>query len=234
MPLAQGYYIYRHIRPSDGTPFYIGRGRFRKDRNPIPERAQSKTSRNIYWQRIAEKEGGFNFEIMLDGMSREEADQKEKEFIRLYGKAKDGGMLANITDGGEGGQTIFEFTEEYRKIMSERVKGEKHPNYGRKLKPETIKKKSEAITGIKHYLYGKKLTEDWKNNIRKSKIGKNNPMYGKTGFNHPMGKPVINLENGIFYGSVQEAAKAHNVNPKTLYQYLDGTKKNKTMLMRVN
>jgi len=47
-----------------------------------------------------------------------------------------------------------------------------------------------------------------------------------------MSKSVQNTETGAVYGSIAEAARAEGLNAKTLYQYLDGTRRNLTPLRR--
>lgn len=90
-------YLYRHIRLDTKTPFYIGIG---SDENYT--RAYDKRSRNKHWTNIVKK-ANYEVEIVLDDLSWEEACEKEKEFINLYGrKDLNEGCLCNMTNGGEG------------------------------------------------------------------------------------------------------------------------------------
>lgn len=62
---------------------------------------------------------------------------------------------------------------------------------------------------------------------RKSKKGLDNKRTGT--FNeYKTSKPIIDLQTGIFYGSVAEAAYSKNINPETLRGYLKGSRTNKT------
>ena len=89
-------YVYRHIRLDKNEPFYIGIGT-----DVGYKRAYSKHSRNKYWDRVVGKTK-YEVEILLDNLTKEEAKQKEIEFIALYGKKLNKtGTLVNITDGGE-------------------------------------------------------------------------------------------------------------------------------------
>lgn len=97
-------YVYRHIRLDKNQPFYIGIG---KCDNYNYRRAYSKNDRNDHWVHIVSKTE-YEIEILLDDLSREEAIQKEIEFINLYGKSIDGGILCNISDGGLGGDNGIE------------------------------------------------------------------------------------------------------------------------------
>lgn len=119
-------YVYRHIRLDKNVPFYIG----------ISEkdiyRATITSCRNPIWKAIAKKTE-YDVEILLDGLSWEEACEKEKEFIKLYGRIDlKTGTLANLTDGGEG--TLgrkYAPTKEHRKNLSKSAIGKKMSNEAR-------------------------------------------------------------------------------------------------------
>lgn len=148
-------YLYRHLRLDSDMPFYIGIGR--------GYRAWQKTNRSRYWERIVQKYG-FSVEIMLDGLTWEEAQAKEKEFIALYGRKDKGtGFLINMTDGGDG-MLGFIPTEKMRKSASERAKGNKY-TLGRKLSPEHKAATGRANLGNKHCV-GRVLSCDTKNKIK--------------------------------------------------------------------
>src|SRR5690606_30933697 len=153
----------------------------------------------------------YKVEIVMEFNDYNECRQKEMELIKLYGRRnKNEGTLVNLTDGGDG--TVgFIATEEYRRKKREQVSNGKHPNFGKKLSAETCRKKSIALKGENHHLFGKRLPKEWKDNMRKSKYGKDNPMFGKCAEKHPQSKMVINLESGIVYYCVREAAEAHNI-----------------------
>jgi len=89
--------VYQHIRPDNNTIFYIGIGK-------KLSRAKSKSARNKYWKNIVKKcNNSFNIEILHENISWKEACNKEKEYIKKYGRTNNGtGILCNLTDGGEG------------------------------------------------------------------------------------------------------------------------------------
>ena len=92
-------YVYRHIRLDTNQPFYIGIG---SDKNYFRANQKSSSKRNNYWFNIVSKTD-YEVEIMLDDLTWQEACEKEKEFIALYGrKDNNTGILSNMTDGGEG------------------------------------------------------------------------------------------------------------------------------------
>ena len=88
------YYIYLHIKITNGEPFYVGKG---KDK-----RCFVKNNRSSYWKNIAKK---YDYDIIFleENISEEEALVKETYWINRIGR-KDlkKGLLVNFTDGGEG------------------------------------------------------------------------------------------------------------------------------------
>ena len=89
-------YVYRHIRLDKNKPFYIGIGN-----DTTYKRANEKSRRNTYWNNISKN--GYRVDILFDNLSWEEACDKEKEFIDLYGRFDLGsGVLVNMTSGGDG------------------------------------------------------------------------------------------------------------------------------------
>lgn len=87
--------VYRHIRLDVNKVFYIGIGKSDK-------RAYDKNGRNQYWKNIVNSTD-YRVDILFDDLTWEEACEKEKEFISLYGRIDLGkGTLVNLTDGGEG------------------------------------------------------------------------------------------------------------------------------------
>jgi NUMOD3 motif len=225
--LDRPYYIYRHIRPDTGHVFYIGKGKNRRNHYGY-ERAIARESRNSLWHNIVKKNNGnYLIEIVMEFSSPELCVSKEIELISLYGRKDLGtGTLSNMTNGGDGSWGII-VSPELREKRRQQILGNKHPNWGKKLSDETCRKKSESVKGTKHHLFGKKLPDAWKENIRKSKFGTDNPMFGKI---TSVAKKVIDDSTGIIYNSISRAAIASNINPKTLYQYLDGTRPNKTTM----
>lgn len=63
-----------------------------------------------------------------------------------------------------------------------------------------------------------------------TKLGTLNPMYGKTGKDHPTTRRVINVKTSKIYESVSEAAYECGFKMKTLYNWLSGHRKNMTDL----
>jgi hypothetical protein len=245
-------YVYRHIRLDKNEPFYIGIG---SDLTYNRAYEIKKDRRNIVWSRIASK-SEIEVEIMLDGLSWDNACEKEIEFIKLYGRKDGGGILANLTDGGDGTLGLI-VSEKTRKENSERHSGKNNPMYGKSHPKELIeqirlknigrvswnkgkkgvytdsqlKKMSEIKKGKTPWNKGVSHSEETKKIISANRISKNITPWnlGKRGVNG-MGKAkiVLNLDNGIFYDSCKEASLLYGLPHSTLKCKLNGSMKNNT------
>jgi hypothetical protein len=159
-------YLYRHIRLDKNEPFYIGIATHLK-------RAYEKGHRNHLWKSIASKTNHI-VEILFDDLTREQALEKEKEFVSLYGRIdKKTGTLANLTDGGEDFTGCWnkgkKRTEEQKAKLREAAKHkppfteERKLNISKALKGKT--KSPEHILKVSNSLKGKsngKWTKDHK------------------------------------------------------------------------
>jgi hypothetical protein len=225
-------YLYRHIRLDKNEPFYIGIG------SDLEYKRANETNadrRNNIWKKISSKTN-IEIEILLDNLTWEQACEKEKEFICLYGRIDKGtGILANLTDGGDGTIGIL-VSKEKREIMSNRFKGENNPMYGRKLSKESIEKGKLKRIGIPAWNKGKTniYSESCLKKMSESRIGQKAWNKGMTNVNGiGMAKLVIDLETGIYYESARLAAIAKNMKHSTLKSMLNGTNKNSTSLLYV-
>ena len=150
-------------------PFYIGIGLNTK-------RAYSKTHRNAHWNSIVSKTD-YEVEILFDGIDYEYTKIKEKEFIALYKRKQDGGLLCNLTLGGDGVLGIIH-TDEAKKKMGAPNKGKTISEWhkkrisefwkGRPTPKETKRKISESQLGEKNSRYGTKASEKTKNKMSNS------------------------------------------------------------------
>lgn len=108
------FYVYRHLRNDTGKPMYIGRGKHvpdGKSDKTFYARAYSQEGRTKRWRRIVNKHG-YTIEILVDNLTLGEANRTEREFIKLYGKIKSGGILVNYKNGGEDGATDYKHSKE--------------------------------------------------------------------------------------------------------------------------
>jgi len=113
-------YVYRHIRLDKNEPFYIGVGTDENAKNAY-YRPRIRSDRNDIWKKITRKTE-YEIEILIEGLTRDQAFEKEREFIKLYGRINNKtGCLANMTDGGEGA-TCTIISTSHRKAISEKAK----------------------------------------------------------------------------------------------------------------
>ena len=114
------YYCYIHLRKTDLTPFYVGIGTTLKRYKSFESkhaRAFSKKKRNSWWEKTYNKYGRV-VEIVSYSDSREEICNIEKELIEKYKRKEDGGILVNLTDGGD---NLFTHSEETVLKMKQRL-----------------------------------------------------------------------------------------------------------------
>jgi hypothetical protein len=100
------HYLYRHIRLDTNQVFYIGVGTKTRQNTFLTiksefYRAYDFKKRNIVWKRIAAKTE-IKVEIVFESDDLVFIQQKEKEFICLYGRIiNNTGSLANLAEGGD-------------------------------------------------------------------------------------------------------------------------------------
>lgn len=136
------FYIYAHLHPESGIPFYIGKG--------TNNRFKSKKYRNDFWNKVVFKYG-FEPIIIEDELTECESFDREIYWINRIGQYKNGGTLVNICTGGIGGDTISNHPD--------------RENIVNKIK-ESLAKRPNANLG------GKLCTKEWreKQSLSQSKI----------------------------------------------------------------
>lgn len=169
----------------------------------------------VYFLKAIKKYGreNFNREIIAIAYSKEELDNLEIEFIRNH-NAVESDDYYNLVSGG-GTTTGLRMSEEARKKISERTKGENHPLYGTHCSEETKKKISEAnkgrlvseetrmkislnhpdVSGENHPMYDKHLSDETKQKLSLALKGEANPLYGKP-FSEEHRKKLSDAEKG--------------------------------------
>jgi len=203
-------YVYRHIRLDNGYPFYIG---ISNSCDGKYKRANARAKRNNLWGKIVAKTN-YEVEILFEHDDYEFIKEKEKEFISLYGRINTKtGILSNLTDGGEG--TIGWIpTKEQRDNQSNRMKGDKHPQFGIKHSEERNLNNSLGQLNLN------------KTNKALSDMNKKNK-----GALNPASKKVVNTITKEIFNSVKEASLSVGYSSPYLSEMLSGKYKNKTNLI---
>lgn len=184
------FYCYRHIRTDTNQPFYIGIGKNTTRRPYARAFAFNKTRRSDYWGRVFDKcDGKIEVDVLYESESHEEIVKKEIEFIKLYGKIRNGGTLVNLTDGGDGTFGAIRSPETIEKQRQKLIgvpKSEEcrlnisKAKKGVKRSPEAVKKSADAQRGQKRPDVAEKSrqrtgwhhTEESKLSISEKKKGK--------------------------------------------------------------
>lgn len=177
------FYVYEHIRNDTNAVFYVGKG---KD-----YRANARTDRNIHWQRVVNKAGGFSINFVAKDMDEELAYLCEQERIDQLKRL--GAKLVNLTVGGEGAGA-----------------GENHHMWGKPHPQRGVKRPHVGKSGSDNPMYGKPSPM---RGIPKPK-GKDSPLYGRK---RPEGggkkpHPVVATKDGVStqFGSIADAARFMN------------------------
>lgn len=214
------YYVYIHRRLDTLRIFYVGKGSHRKrNKRQTFERAYTDKNRNKYWNNIVNSVE-CSIEILCSCQTDLEAQRIEKELIAAIGREN----LCNMTDGGDGHAGIVTSDE----LRAKRQINSSGPRSEAWITSIRAARKNGGNGGV--VKKGDKLPAKWVANLSAAKMGSKNPYFGKP---TAVAKLVLNLDSGIYYESINAAAIAHSVNPKTLYQYLNGSRINKTQLRLV-
>lgn len=224
------YKIYAHVNKINGK-VYVG-----QTSQNVNKRWRNGNGyvNNIAFYRAIQKYGWDNFEheILFDGLTKEQADIKEKEIIAFYDSNNpDKGY--NLTDGGQGTngyrmpeerkRQISEFqkgrllTDEWKRHISESVRGENHPFWGKKLSDEHRRHLSEAHIGNKSYggMQGKRHTEETKRRMSESHKGHKLSDETIRKMKENSGKIIRCVETGIVYDSISDACRKTGYQSKT-------------------
>ena len=212
------HYLYRHIRDDKNQPFYIGIGsHYGKSTNKTNYygRAYTKCGRNNIWHKITNKTT-YRVEILIDNLTKEQACNKEIEFIKLYGRVdKQTGTLSNLTDGGEinKGRIVTDIQKIKISQSALNMSKEKRENINNAIR-------LGYKNGTRTLPPGAIMTSELKEKLKKGRQqcfldGRN-----KTA------KKVLDTKTGIIYNSCNEAAREHNI--KKLSCKLAGTRYNTT------
>lgn len=227
----ENYTVYKHTFPNNKV--YIGITQQEPEKRW--KNGLGYDAHQTLMKRAIKKYGWKNIkhEILFQNLSKDKACKKEIELINLYDSTnKQKGY--NISQGGEGTIGVKPTEEskqknriahlgkkaslETRKKISESNKGKHNIKRTEEQKkkiseatkkamqnPAVRKRLSETHSGKNHRNYGKNLSEETKEKIRKSNIGKAKG-----------GKKVICIETNKIYESISQASKDTNINKSSI------------------
>ncbi len=193
------------------------------------------------------------YDVWVDKYGKEDADRLQKEYNEKRSKTmKEKGIspehMAKIIEGNKNKV----FTDEYRKLISERVKGENNPMFGRtgelnhmfgrtgELHPSFGVERpehSKLMSGEGNPMFARTFYELWVKKYGKEEADRRelemNEKRRKTLMGNKNSKrhKVLCKETNVVYETITEAAKAVGMKRVTLNAWLHNPHRNKTTLV---
>lgn len=205
------FYVYVHRRATDGSVFYVGKGKGR--------RAFWRSGRNEHWHYVANKHG-YEVSFVAESLTECEAFQIERDTIAYYGRAN----LCNYTDGGDGcsGAKRTQASKDLirqkmlgRKFSAETI--EKMKLAARQRGPESQEKRAAKLRGRKHTQehkakialagIGRKVSDETRAKLSAVHKGKKKKPEAVALMAASKSKSVFCINNQVTYPSMSEAAR---------------------------
>lgn len=160
------FYVYEHVRRSDGRVFYVGKG--------SGCRLRVTQHRNPHWVAVSRKHG-WKARVAFRTDDEDLAFLAEEELIRK--RRSDGSPLTNLTDGGEG-MSGYVFSEESIRKRVAKTKGKKRPAISLALKG--VPKSAEHRRKLSLARLGQRHSLETRARMSRSRKGRQSPMLGRT------------------------------------------------------
>ena len=213
--MNNSYIVYMHTSPNNKR--YIGitsqspNRRWRKDGEGY--------KKHLYFYKAIKKYGWKNFkhEILFNGLTKKEAEQKEIELIAYYNSNNEN-YGYNLSIGGESGSKGYKYTDEQKQRMSEIRKGELNGMYGKQHTDES--KQKNRIAHLRE-----NLSKDTINKMSIAKKGKKRSIESIKKQAETISNKVICIETSIVYNSIKEAGKLNNLDPSSISKVCRGKRK---------
>lgn len=209
------YCVYKHTSPND--KIYIG------ITSQKPERRWRKNGEgykdHLYFWRAIQKYGWENFqhEILFEGLTKEEAEQKEIELISCHNSNNEN-YGYNLSSGGESGSKGYRHTDEQKKYMSEIRKGKRNGMYGKHHTKEAIEK--DRIAHLRE-----NLSQDTIYKMSIAKKGKKRSEKSIRKQIETITNKVICIETSVVYKGTKEAGSLNNLDPSSIAKVCRGERK---------
>lgn len=202
--------------------------------------------RERYWQEYYDVLGKNGLNCVLTTTLTKSGKQSKESILKrsdenhfLYGKTHTLESKEKMSISHKGKKLSLETKEKLSKIQSGEGNGfynKKHTEKSKQKMSESAKNRNESEetklsrkTNISKSMKGRKYSDEHKENIAKAKEGENNPMFGKTGINHPRARKVIQLDlnNQIIkiWDSLADISKEFNVSVGTISSMLRHNRK---------
>jgi hypothetical protein len=199
------FYVYI-LKDNNDKIFYVGKGcrsRNSSHRNNAKNNRQEPVYKKI--RKLWSNGFDYKFEKVKSNLSEEEACNLEKNLIKIYGRKFDGGILLNVTFGGEG-SFGYKHSEQTKQKMREAWILRRITN---KVSEETKQKISQSRKGSK-------VSNFTKLKISNSIKGKNHWNFGNKGATkatqkmNEVSRKKIDV-NGFVFDSVSDAANYYGI-----------------------
>ena len=151
------YYVYQYVR-DDQTPYYIGKGK--DDRAWVSHRRSNGAE-------IKPKDNS-RIQIIKENLTEQEAWDLETELIQKYELKENGGILVNLTYGGEGGTPCKALREHWSKVKKGIPKPPRTEEHRKNLS-ESCKGVPKPRTKEHQDVWTAASTANWANNTERKK-----------------------------------------------------------------
>lgn len=235
-------YIYLILFPNGCK--YVGQTRDLKDRKRRYRNHDCKSQKKLYAHLCKYTFKKCQFILLEDVLVYEELNEREAFWIKklntFSGTNKKFGL--NLTVGGDGCPG-WEWTDAHKFAASERMKGDKNPNFGKTHSPEVRRIISESKKGKPSHNKGVPMSDETKLKVSLAKKGqpcywngKKMPPESAIKLSETKSSLIFDTFTGIFYLGIKAAAHARGLNANTLKWYLSrnsSATKNPTSLITV-
>ncbi len=227
------HYLYRHIRLDTNQVFYIGLGTKTRQNMFLTiksefYRAYDFKKRNIIWKRIAAKTN-VRVEILFESDDLSFIQQKEKEFILMYGRlVNQTGLLANLAEGGDSQSYNMNIKVKQLTLNNETVKIwdqlkdiEKELGYLKTNVVKCCRKKQLTAYGYKwEYVDNNAYNDIYPSTARKKSQ------------NNRVGIYVTNGTETLLFRTITEVAEKYGYHKSTIQAYISNKRQHKFLKFR--